>query len=487
MSTSLIIIGGGIAGLAAGCYARMNGFDTEILEMHRLPGGLCTAWKRQGYTFDLCIHWLTGSGPGSSLYKVWEELGIVQGRTFLDLDCYTAVPLKSGDWFRIFTDPDRLREEMLRIAPGEGPFIDEFTRDLARMRRLYIPVDPGIRDLMRMLPALPLFRKYALPVSELATRIRDQDFRELFVNAFDWHDQSAIFPMMMMAMMAKGEAGYPQGGSLPVVRALESRFLSLGGSVRYGSCVEKILVENDRAVGVRLEGGTELRSGLVLSAADGHSTIFGWLDGRYAGDRVDYYYRSLRPFPPLVFVSLGVAGDYTREPGSFVLCPDPPELIAGKEVSRVIVRNHADDPSLAPPGKTVFSLMVEADWSYWRQFTYPSEEYAREKERAGKQAVEMLSKVFPDIASRVEVIDVATPLTFYRYTGNWQGSYQGWLWTRETANLKIPQVLRGLKNFAMAGHWTAPGGGLPGAAISARNAVKILCKMEKRPFRTTRL
>ena len=61
---SLIIIGGGFAGLATGIYARLNGYKTRIFEMHDKPGGLCTSWKRKGYTFDGCIHWLVGSSEG---------------------------------------------------------------------------------------------------------------------------------------------------------------------------------------------------------------------------------------------------------------------------------------------------------------------------------------------------------------------------------------------------------------------------------------
>ena len=56
----IIIIGSGIAGLSAGCYLQINGYDTEIFELHNTPGGLCTAWKRNGYTFDGCIHSLGG-------------------------------------------------------------------------------------------------------------------------------------------------------------------------------------------------------------------------------------------------------------------------------------------------------------------------------------------------------------------------------------------------------------------------------------------
>ena len=74
---SILIIGGGIAGLSAGCYGQMNGFQTRIFEMHKKkPGGLCTSWKRQGYTVDGCIHWLVGSGPESTFHgsgRSWER------------------------------------------------------------------------------------------------------------------------------------------------------------------------------------------------------------------------------------------------------------------------------------------------------------------------------------------------------------------------------------------------------------------------------
>ncbi|NLD63201.1 MAG: NAD(P)-binding protein, partial [Bacteroidales bacterium] len=85
---SMIIIGAGFAGLAAGIYGRLNGYKTRIFEMHSLPGGLCTSWKRNGYTFDACIHWLVGSSPESNMYRMWEETGIAQNREFVYADEY---------------------------------------------------------------------------------------------------------------------------------------------------------------------------------------------------------------------------------------------------------------------------------------------------------------------------------------------------------------------------------------------------------------
>jgi len=82
---SLLVIGGGIAGLSMGCYAQMNGYRSAVLEMRDKPGGVMTAWMRQGYTIDYCIHWLSGSKPGGSLYRLWEEIGLVRGVEFVDL------------------------------------------------------------------------------------------------------------------------------------------------------------------------------------------------------------------------------------------------------------------------------------------------------------------------------------------------------------------------------------------------------------------
>ncbi len=72
---SIIIIGAGIAGLTAGCYAQMNGYRSQIFELYDLPGGLCTAWERRDYVFDGCIHYLLGSGEGQPFNSLWEELG----------------------------------------------------------------------------------------------------------------------------------------------------------------------------------------------------------------------------------------------------------------------------------------------------------------------------------------------------------------------------------------------------------------------------
>jgi phytoene dehydrogenase-like protein len=104
MAKKVIIIGAGIAGLSAGCYARMNGYDAEIFEAHTQSGGLCTAWERKGYTIDGCLHWLTGSNPNYSFYQVWAELGAVQGRRMINHEVFSRITGADGKVFIVYCD-----------------------------------------------------------------------------------------------------------------------------------------------------------------------------------------------------------------------------------------------------------------------------------------------------------------------------------------------------------------------------------------------
>ena len=120
MSDSLIIIGAGVAGLSAGCYAQMNGYQSQIFELHDLPGGLCTAWERQGYIFDGCIHYLLGSAPSQPFHQIWQELGTAQGRPMIDHDELMRVVDGDGRTFIAYCDPDRLEQHIAELSPADA-------------------------------------------------------------------------------------------------------------------------------------------------------------------------------------------------------------------------------------------------------------------------------------------------------------------------------------------------------------------------------
>jgi len=129
-------------------------------------------------------------------------------------------------------------------------------------------------------------------------------------------------------------------------------------------------------------------------------------------------------------------------------------------------KNYSFDPTMSPPGKSVVASVFYADYDYWKELAEDGEKYEAEKERIAHRVVEELEKRFPEAAGKVEVTDVATPVTFTRYTGVWKGAYMSWISTPKSGNIILPKRLTGLRDFYMAGLWTHGSAGLPGAAVT---------------------
>jgi phytoene dehydrogenase-like protein len=462
MEKSIIIIGAGIAGLSAGC-----------------------------------IHWLVGSGDGTGFNRIWKELGAVQGRQMVDHDEFMRVEGEGGKTFVVYTNIDRLGRHMKELAPADTKTIEEFCSAVRRFARFAETTgDPAgssgllgrIRVAFKILPFMGAFRKYGqTSIQDFAARFSDPFLRRAFTTVFDMPDFPMMGMLMTLAWMHNRDAGYPIGGSLAFAQAIERRYLDLGGEIHYKLRVEKVLVEEDRAVGVRLTDGTEHRADVVISAADGHATIFDMLKGKYINDEIRGYYDELPIFQPIIQVSLGVARDLSGEPHMVSYLLEEPVTIAGEVRERLgIVRHFCYDPTLAPPGKSVVVVMFESNYEYWENLYQERERYDAEKKDIAIKVIDRLEKRFPGITEQIEAVDVATPTTYERYTGNWQGSMEGWLITTKTMSMSMrggmDKTLPGLQNFYMVGQWVEPGGGLPPAAMSGRRVIQMICKRDKKPF-----
>jgi phytoene dehydrogenase-like protein len=494
-SPSVIIIGAGIAGLSAGCYAQMNGYQSRIFELHHLPGGLCTAWERKGYIFDGCIHYLFGSGEGQPFYDLWHELGAVQGRTMINHDEYQRIT--DGDkTLIVYADPDRLEDHMLELSPVDRPLIrafaqgvHQFTRfDMSAMYRTPKPLMTALdwREYgHKMMPFVPALAQWAtISCAEFARRFKDPFLQRAVAQMFSWDEAPVMMGMMLLAYMHTGNAGFPAGGSLEFARAIERRYLELGGEIDYKKQVEKILTQDGRAVGVRLYSDEAYTADFVISAADGRSTIFDMLGGQFTDRRIRRMYDGHLPTHQMMQVSLGVNRDLSAEPHWITYLLDEPVLLAGEERREIGVKNYCFDPSLAPAGKSVVEMIVRTNYAYW-QHLYGRRPYDEEQTQVSDIVVDHLEKWYPGIHADIEFTDEATPLSYERYTGNWKGATCGWLLTKQTLPMMIrgvPKTLPGLKNFYMAGHWVEPGGTVTLAAASGRQAVQLICAQQGREF-----
>jgi len=113
----IVIIGGGIAGLCAGVYARKCGYEVELLEQHHSADGLAASWRRGDYIFETCLHWLLGSNPAGDLHAEWLEVCDIDALHFINHDEFVCVEDEHGVSVHIYSDADRLEAELCRVAP----------------------------------------------------------------------------------------------------------------------------------------------------------------------------------------------------------------------------------------------------------------------------------------------------------------------------------------------------------------------------------
>jgi len=497
---SILIIGAGIAGLSAGCYGQMNGYRTRILEMNNLPGGLCTAWQRKGYTFDGCIHWLVGTNPKSSINRVWKELGATMERGVVEHEEFMRIEGPDGKTLILYTNIDRLEEHLLALSPADAGLIRPMTAAMRRIAGLDIPLgepEKSLKSLIQLVGALPvlgLIRKWsAVTTREYFSRFQDPFLRETLQSAFDMDDYPMTVMMMPLAYMHQRNAGYPIGGSLEFSKSIERRYLSLGGEITYKARVDHILVEADsggtaRAMGVRLSDGVEIFADVVVSAADGYATIFNMLEGKFINDTIRGYYRDLPIFRPVVQISLGVKRDFRGTPSLANFILEKPVTIAGETRQTIGFRHLSFDPGMAPAGKSVLISTINSDYDYWKKLAEDRERYEAEKQQAAITVINELDQHFPGLKDDIEVVDIATPLTTERYTGNWRGSIEGWMVNTRTMGMMMgtergmKKTLPGLDNFYMVGQWVEPGGGIPPSAASGRSLIQRLCKKDGKKF-----
>ena len=193
---SIIIIGAGLSGMSAGCYGQMNGYNTEIFEMHFIPGGCCTAWDRGEYTFDCTIEWLLGSREGSLMNGIWRELGALIGKSVKDFDIFNSYRGLDGRTVSFYADPDKLETHLKEISPADGQLIEEFCNYLRSFEKINDFVTHNLfkpevlcsqaeKDKMveEVLPCMEVLKKtLGINMGEFAESFKEPLLRQAFKN-----------------------------------------------------------------------------------------------------------------------------------------------------------------------------------------------------------------------------------------------------------------------------------------------------------------
>ena len=270
---------------------------------------------------------------------------------------------------------------------------------------------------------------------------------------------------------------YPVGGSGALVDALVRGFEKHDGKLLLKSHVEEIIVENKRAVGVKLRGGKELRADTVISNASVWDTL-----KLIPADSVPQFIDKRKSTPEcesFMHLHLGIdATDIKDLQCHYIYVEDWQKGITAPQNLVLISIPSVLDSSLAPPGKHTIHVYTPGSEPYdlWQGMDRNSQEYLQQKQKRAEIMWEALQKIIPDIRDRTEVTLIGTPLTHERYLRRNRGSYGPAI--RAGSGL-FPGANTPIKGLMCCGDSTFPGIGLPAVAASGMIAANTLAPVSK--------
>jgi phytoene dehydrogenase-like protein len=184
----------------------------------------------------------------------------------------------------------------------------------------------------------------------------------------------------------------------------------------------------------------------------------------------------------VTFISLGINADLSKYGKAVTFDLKTPIKLGTRSYESLNINNYAGDAHYSPEGKSAVTIMLDGDtYNFWKKAKEKGT-YKEEKLNIAKAVIEALAEQFPETAGKVEVQDVATPLTYERYCGTWKGSWM----TEMTGKTKImngyPAKIKGIEGVYFAGQRMTPPGGLPIALMTGRTAVQHLCRDTKTLF-----
>ncbi|NLA58391.1 MAG: NAD(P)/FAD-dependent oxidoreductase [Firmicutes bacterium] len=275
------------------------------------------------------------------------------------------------------------------------------------------------------------------------------------------------------------------GGGQAIIDSLRQVIADHGGEIICGRAVEKVLVEDDRAVGVVLSGGEQVSSDYVVAACDAMQLYSQMLPPGAVPDYVLENLKELEPWPSYFLISLGV-DDSVTQLGSWhhhiTYCPALMDALDSEDPTHWLINvvdNSFADSLHAPKGYRSIAIGAPVSFEYRQRWQPISEmrgpEYTRLKEEVAAGVLASAERILPGLRDRIKAADIATPITYRRYTSNWKGARRGWVPTVESMS-RIRRESTALPGLFQCGHWHVASGSISGAMQSGKNAALLILR-----------
>jgi prolycopene isomerase len=502
----VVVIGSGMGGLTSAALLAKAGLSVCVLEMDRRPGGYLAGFERGGFVFDTAIHWLNQCGQGGHVRTVLDYIGPGAPAT-PPLRTIRRYKGESFDYV-LTSDPDELRDDLMRDFPVDARAIRSFFAAAKRIGRSF----EGLASCMRTRETMTLAQRARMGmklsrlgfpflryISRPADRVMAKYFKSAGLRKVFCTEEDILSVLVPIGWAYSGDYQIPPaGGSQAFPAWLTERISEQGSSVHYRCRVDRVLVDGERAVGVRF---THARD------KDPHEIACRYVVA--ACDLEMLYEKALPPglIPPKLLGRLRTAALYQSSVTiSLGLDTHPRNLGFGEEML-IMTRdgversqhNNGDpdtacitilapslrDPTLAPEGKGTLTLYVAAeihyadDWKTEAGYKRGKAYRAFKRDYADILLQRVEDFIAPGLREHIEVCEVATPITHWRYTGNRDGTIMAARPTRDNFRNKVAHYRTPVKNLLLGGHWAEYGGGVPIAVKAGSNSAAIILQQER--------
>ena len=475
------VIGSGLGGLAAAIRLGARGYRVTVFEKLDQPGGRASVFRQDGFTFDAGPTIITAP---FILDELWAQAGarFSDDVTLAPLNPFYDIRFDDGTVMSCSADPVRMREEVRRISPGDVAGYDTFMAESERIYRIgfeqlgHVPFGSPL-DMLKIAPDLLRLGAWRTVHQHVAARVKHPkirmalSFHPLFIGGNPFK-VTAIYSMIAHLEREYG-VHWAKGGTGQLVRAMVKLIERQGGAVALNSGVDEITCEANRASGVRLLDGREVKASIVVSNAETAHTYLKllrnaprkrWPDAklkraRYSMSLFVWYFGTNRQYADVRHHTIMMGPRY-RE-----LLHDIFERkhLAG-DFSLYLHRPTASDPSLAPPGCESFYVLSPVphqdsgiDWT------------RRAASYRDAIAAHLEATVLPGLRDHIVSEKLITPIDFENRLSSYKGAAFGLEPVLlQSAWFRPNNKAEDIENLFLVGAGTHPGAGIPGVISSAR-------------------
>ncbi|MGL6337971.1 MAG: carotenoid isomerase [Waterburya sp.] len=478
----VVVIGSGIGGLVTATQLAAKGAKVLVLERYLIPGGSGGYFEREGYRFDVGASMIFGFGDKGTTNLLTRALEAVDMKIETIADpVQIHYHLPDALELKVHRDYEAFLQELITRFPHEAKgirgFYDECWDVFNCLNSMELLSLEEPRYLMRVFFQKPLsclgLAKY-LPINagDIARKhISDRQLLKFIdMECYCWSVvPAAKTPMINAGMVFSdrhyGGINYPKGGVGQIAQKLADGLTKAGGEIKYKARVTNILLENGKAVGVKLADNTEYYAKRVVSNATRWDTFDKLLPPEFTPNKEKRWRKRYQKSPSFLSLHLGV---------------DANVLPQGTECHHILLENWDKmessegtifvsiptllDPSLAPKGHHIIHTFTPSWIEDWQELS--PQEYQEKKETAAAKLIERLEAIFPGLSAGLDYQEVGTPRTHRRFLGREDGTY-GPIPRRKLAGLLgMPFNRTSIPGLYCVGDSTFPGQGLNAVAFS---------------------